>query len=44
MQIDAHHHFWNPARGDYDWMPDDNATLYRRYGPADLAPHLQAAC
>lgn len=43
MQIDAHHHFWNPARGDYGWMPDDNATLYRRYGPADLAPHLQAA-
>jgi L-fuconolactonase len=43
MQIDAHHHFWNPARGDYDWMPEDNATLYRQYGPADLAPHLSDA-
>jgi L-fuconolactonase len=43
MQIDAHHHFWNPARGDYGWMPTDNATLYRHYGPADLAPHLDAA-
>ena len=43
MQIDAHHHFWNPARGDYGWMPEDNATLCRHYGPADLAPHLAQA-
>ena len=43
MQIDAHHHFWNPARGDYGWMPEDNATLNRIYGPDDLAPHLAAA-
>ena len=43
MQLDAHHHFWNPARGDYDWMPEDNTTLNRAYGPADLAPHLAAA-
>ncbi|MDF1606852.1 amidohydrolase family protein [Hoeflea sp. YIM 152468] len=40
MQIDAHQHFWNPLRGDYDWMPMDNATLARHYAPADLAPHL----
>lgn len=40
MQIDAHQHFWNPARGDYDWMPKDNPILYRSYGPQDLAPHL----
>ena len=38
--IDAHQHFWNPARGDYGWMPKDNAILSRAYGPADLAPHL----
>ena len=43
MKIDAHHHFWNPARGDYGWMPEDNATLFRAYGPADLAPFLTAA-
>ena len=43
MQIDAHHHFWHPARGDYGWMPEDNATLNRAYGPADLAPHLAEA-
>ena len=42
MQIDAHQHFWNPARGDYDWMPMDNAVLTRPYGPPDLAPHLAA--
>lgn len=39
-KIDAHQHFWNPARGDYDWMPMDNPILARPYGPADLAPHL----
>lgn len=40
MQIDAHQHFWNPARGDYGWMDPSNATLYRLYGPDDLRPHL----
>ncbi len=35
-QVDAHQHFWNPARGDYGWMPMDNATLARTYFPADL--------
>ena len=43
MQIDAHQHFWQPARGDYDWMPRDNALLCRPYAPADLAPQLAAA-
>jgi len=42
MQIDAHQHYWNPARGDYDWMPMDNAVLARQYRPADLAGHLAA--
>ncbi|WP_347312118.1 amidohydrolase family protein [Defluviimonas sp. SAOS-178_SWC] len=41
-QIDAHQHYWNPARGDYDWMPNDNPVLARTYGPADLAPELAA--
>lgn len=41
--IDAHQHYWQPARGDYDWMPPDNATLTRAYGPADLRPWLDAA-
>lgn len=38
--IDAHQHYWHPQRGDYDWMPMDNATLARPYHPADLAPLL----
>ncbi len=42
MKVDAHHHFWHPARGDYDWMPKDDRTLNRAYGPADLAPELRA--
>ncbi len=40
MQIDAHHHFWQPARGDYGWIPEDNDILNRAYGPADIAPIL----
>ncbi|MEO1679355.1 MAG: amidohydrolase family protein [Pseudomonadota bacterium] len=38
--IDAHQHYWHPARGDYDWMPMDNAILARPYHPVDLAPML----
>jgi L-fuconolactonase len=40
VRIDSHQHFWNPSRGDYDWMPMDNAILARPYGPLDLEPHL----
>ena len=40
LQVDAHQHYWIPARGDYDWMPMDNPVLARPYGPADLEPHL----
>ena len=43
VKIDSHHHFWNPKRGDYDWMPMDNEILARVYGPRDLEPHLLAA-
>lgn len=35
--IDSHQHYWNPARGDYGWMPEDHPTLSRIYTPADLA-------
>lgn len=40
QQIDAHQHYWEPRRGDYDWMPMDNPVLARSYMPADLAPSL----
>lgn len=36
--IDAHHHFWHPARGDYLWMPEGHPVLARPYHPADLQP------
>ena len=43
MRIDAHQHFWRPARGDYGWMPKDDPVLARPYLPADLRPQLDAA-
>lgn len=42
MKIDAHQHFWQPKRGDYDWMPQDNPVLNRSYHPSDLAPALDS--
>ncbi|HMB47911.1 MAG TPA: amidohydrolase family protein [Afifellaceae bacterium] len=40
MHIDAHQHFWAPARGDYGWMDPDDPVLARNYRLADLEPHL----
>jgi L-fuconolactonase len=42
-RIDAHQHFWRPARGDYGWLTPDLAPLYRDFLPADLAPLLERA-
>ncbi len=42
LRIDAHQHFWHPARGDYGWMPKGDPVLDRPYGPADLRPALAA--
>lgn len=45
-RIDAHQHYWRPARGDYGWLrPDDPAlwALYRDFLPAQLLPQLKAA-
>ncbi|CAD6529665.1 hypothetical protein LMG27952_02334 [Paraburkholderia hiiakae] len=41
--IDAHQHYWDPARGDYGWLAPSMTALYRAFGPADLAP-LRASC
>ena len=44
MIIDAHHHFWNPVRGDYGWMSRDAvAPIAKRFGPHEIAPHLAKA-
>lgn len=43
IRVDAHQHFWNPARGDYHWMPQDHPVLSRTYSPSDLVPLIGAA-
>jgi L-fuconolactonase len=43
MRIDAHHHLWALARGDYGWLVPDLAAIYRDFSLSDLAPHLDAA-
>jgi len=40
LTVDAHQHFWDPARADYPWMTDDVAGIRRRFGPEDLRPLL----
>ena len=42
MRIDAHHHVWTLARGDYGWLTADLAPIYRDFSLLDLAPHLSA--
>jgi L-fuconolactonase len=43
MRIDAHHHLWTLARGDYGWLTSNLAPIYRDFRLSDLAPHLSAA-
>lgn len=40
--LDAHHHLWTPARGDYGWLTPDLTALYRDFLPKDLEPVLAA--
>lgn len=40
IQIDAHQHFWQIARGDYDWMDDSVAAIAHDTFPDKLAPLL----
>ena len=39
--IDAHHHFWDPARADYPWLTDELAAIRRAFGVEDLRPMLE---
>ena len=39
MIVDAHHHLWDPARGDYGWLKPDN-VIHRVFSTADLRPLL----
>ena len=41
--VDAHHHVWTLARGDYGWLTPALAPIYRDYDLADMSPHARAA-
>jgi L-fuconolactonase len=43
MRIDAHHHLWALARGDYGWLTPALTPIYRDFSLSDLVPHLAAA-
>jgi L-fuconolactonase len=43
MRIDAHHHLWTLARGDYGWLTPELAPIHRDFRLSDLTPHLSAA-
>ncbi len=43
MTVDAHQHYWQPARGDYGWMPENDPILSRPYSPADLNSSLSSS-
>ena len=40
MRVDAHHHVWTMARGDYHWMSPE-LPIARDYGLDDLRPLLE---
>jgi L-fuconolactonase len=39
--VDAHQHFWDPARADYPFL-EGVPSLRRRFGPEDLQPELDS--
>ena len=41
--VDAHHHVWSLARGDYDWLTPDLEPIYRDFSLADLKPLREGA-
>src|SRR5262245_39801540 len=42
-RIDAHHHVWRIARGDYGWLTPALAAIHRDFTLDDLAPQLRRA-
>ena len=42
-RIDAHHHVWSLARGDYGWLTPALAPIHRDYSLQDLAPLRERA-
>jgi L-fuconolactonase len=43
MRVDAHHHVWHLARGDYAWLTPALAPIYRDFTLADLRPLIAQA-
>ena len=43
LRIDAHHHLWRLARGDYGWLTPDLAAIHRDFGVEDIQPLLKHA-
>jgi len=41
--VDAHHHVWSLARGDYGWLTPELAPIYRDFSLKDLAPLREQA-
>ena len=41
--VDAHHHVWSLARGDYGWLTSDLAPIHRDFALKDLAPLREQA-
>lgn len=42
MRIDAHHHVWRLARGDYGWLTPAMGVLHQDFEPEMLRPQLLA--
>jgi L-fuconolactonase len=40
--VDAHHHFWNPARIPQPWMTKEHEEIDRPFEPSDLEPLLRS--
>ena len=41
-KVDAHHHLWRVARGDYAWLPS-HPEIHRDFMPADFLPLIKSA-
>ncbi len=42
LRVDAHHHVWQLARGDYGWLTPALAPIHRDFALDDLRPLLAA--
>lgn len=43
IKIDAHHHIWNPSRGDYPWMDSAPEILQSTFGPSEFTKETKGS-